>query len=667
VAALLLASSVLTPALAVSPVLAEPGTRQVTSAGSAQLVSRPDGPEGGVSDPEFAQGPDDAREGGEGSEVQFRQGAGPSTGLAAAGPQVASAQLVAKAAARVNKSFDGLNFREQRLANGGNQFSVEPPDQGLCVGNGVVIETINDVIRVFDTSGNPLSGVTDLNSFYGYPAQIVRATPGHPQVQGPFVTDPSCWFDAPTQRWFHVVLTLEVFPDTGDFTGVNHLDLAVSRTGNPFDGFNIYRLDVTDDGTNTTPNHACPPRGRPVAAGHHEPTHPNACIGDFPHLGADKHGFFLTSNEYCLFCPGIGFHAAQVYAFDKRALARGDSTVFVFQIDTLGQQAGKPGFTLWPATSPGDADFEPSHAGTEYFTSSNAAEEVSGVPNSQGTNKSNQIVVWALTNTVSLKTSTPAIRLLNTTVQVDQYAVPGLSTQKAGNFPLGQCINDTTTPTIFGIGCWTAIFTPAGEPAHNEVEGTLDSSDSRVLSTTFVRGHLWGTLDTSVNVGGKTQAGVLWYIIIPHLSSGVTATLVRQGHIALANNNAIYGTVAATPTGRALVGFTLVGADHYPSSAYVSLNGPAGPADINVIAEGQGPQDGFTEYKATTQDPPRPRWGDYGASVATGDNTIWVAAEYIAQTCTLAQYMTTPFGSCGGTRATLGNWATRITSIDVSP
>jgi len=27
--------------------------------------------------------------------------------------------------------FDGLNFHDQRFANGGNQFSVEPPDQNL--------------------------------------------------------------------------------------------------------------------------------------------------------------------------------------------------------------------------------------------------------------------------------------------------------------------------------------------------------------------------------------------------------------------------------------------------------------------------------------------------------------------------------------------------------
>src|ERR1700756_1313908 len=33
----------------------------------------------------------------------------------------------------VLSSFDGLNHRQNRLANGGRQFSLEPPDQGLCV------------------------------------------------------------------------------------------------------------------------------------------------------------------------------------------------------------------------------------------------------------------------------------------------------------------------------------------------------------------------------------------------------------------------------------------------------------------------------------------------------------------------------------------------------
>jgi hypothetical protein len=111
-------------------------------------------------------------------------------------------------ATKLANSFDGINHRQHRLANGGNQFSVEPPDQGLCVGNGFVVAAVNDALRVYDKTGKPLTAVQDLNSFYGYPAMIDRKT----GTVGPFVTDPSCLFDAATQRWFMTVLTLDVNP-----------------------------------------------------------------------------------------------------------------------------------------------------------------------------------------------------------------------------------------------------------------------------------------------------------------------------------------------------------------------------------------------------------------------------------------------------------------------
>ena len=82
------------------------------------------------------------------------------------------------------------DFRDQRRANLGNQFSVEPPDQALCVGGNYVVESVNTVMRVFDkTTGAALTGVQDLNSFYGYPAQFDRTT----GAQGPFITDPICY------------------------------------------------------------------------------------------------------------------------------------------------------------------------------------------------------------------------------------------------------------------------------------------------------------------------------------------------------------------------------------------------------------------------------------------------------------------------------------------
>ena len=125
----------------------------------------------------------------------------------------------AKSNPAFNFGFEGLNHYQQRYSRGGNQFSVEPPDQGMCAGNGYVVETVNDVFNVFsqatgasllpdNTATNIVAGfprnvnhAVDLNSFYGYPPAINRTT----GVRGEFVTDPSCIYDAATQRFFVVV------------------------------------------------------------------------------------------------------------------------------------------------------------------------------------------------------------------------------------------------------------------------------------------------------------------------------------------------------------------------------------------------------------------------------------------------------------------------------
>ena len=104
----------------------------------------------------------------------------------------------------VLSTFDGLNHRNQRLANGGNQFSLEPPDQGLCVGNGLVMEIINDVLKIYSPSGATVKATEDLNTFFGLPAAINRST----GVAGPFLSDPKCYYDTDTHRWFLSILDL---------------------------------------------------------------------------------------------------------------------------------------------------------------------------------------------------------------------------------------------------------------------------------------------------------------------------------------------------------------------------------------------------------------------------------------------------------------------------
>jgi hypothetical protein len=524
---------------------------------------------------------------------------------------------------QVLRSYDGINHRDQRTAGGGNQFSLEPPDQALCVGNGKVVEAVNDAIRVRNPDGSSATGVVSLNAFYGYPPAINRTT----GVFGPEITDPVCLFDPTTHSFFLVVLTLESTED-GELTGVNHLDIAVAS--DPTGTWNIYTLDATDDGTNGSPVHPhCP------------------CIGDYPHIGVDANGFFLTTNEYSFFGPE--FNSAQIYVFSKRSLARGDAQVLVTQFDTTGADRGLNGFTIWPAQSPSTDQYAGDSHGTEYFLSSNAAEEATGTT----VDRSNSVVAWAMTNTRSVDSSSPSLTLSNTRVGVTTYAVPPKANQKPGSVPLAECLNDDPCAT-FLLG--------APDAAKPEAESTLDSNDTRMQQTTYANGRLYGALDTAVTVGGATKAGIGWYIVKPEVRRDqIQVRLDAQGQLGLAGNNLTYPAIGVTSSGKGVMAFTLAGDGFFPTAAFSAFDGRTGAGAIFVAAAGVGPQDGFSGYKAFNN-PPRPRWGDYGATAVDG-GTIWIASEYIGQTCTLAQYVTTPFGSCGGTRTALANWGTRISQI----
>jgi hypothetical protein len=138
--------------------------------------------------------------------------------------------------------------------------------------------------------------------------------------------------------------------------------------------------------------------------------------------------------------------------------------------------------------------------------------------------------------------------------------------------------------------------------------------------------------------------------------------VTNQGYIGVAGQNVIYPAVAALANGTGAMTYTLAGTNYFPSQGY-SLVGPNGVTGaVHVAAAGAGPQDGFSEYTGAggPGTPVRPRWGDYGAAVPVG-NTIWLASEYIGQSCSFAAYQHDP--TCGNTRAPLINWGTRISAV----
>jgi len=500
-----------------------------------------------------------------------------------------------------------------------------------------VIESVNSALRVDSTAGNLLTGAIDLNTFYGLPAAIQRH-PGLPNTFGPEINDPSCYFDPDTQRWFHVALIFEVNPANAALTGVNRFDIAVSQTPNPLGTWTLYRVPVQNDGTQGTPDHGCIAR----VSGHnvHGP-----CFGDQPRLGADANAFFVTTNEFNFFAPG--FRGTQVYAFSKRALAASTPTVTAVLFDTADPSVSPViGFSIFPATSPAGI-YDTGDGGTEYFLSSDAVLSI--------TQTSDHVRLWAVSNTQAINSMPSALALSVRAVETLTYSRPSRSHQKAGDMPLRNCLADTLMQTPTGFGCWR-LQGIGGGPFLNLPEALVDSDDSRMERVTFANGKLWGALTTAVLVNGETHAGIAYFVLNPH-----SGNIFQQGIIAVSGNNVIYPALAVAPSGRGVMAFTLVGPDHFPSAGYVGLDAKIGAGDLHIAAEGVGPTDGFTEYTRVFGS--RPRWGDYGAAAVDG-NSIWIASEYIAQTCTLAQYEMTPFGQCGGTRTIGLNWATRISEIN---
>jgi hypothetical protein len=497
--------------------------------------------------------------------------------------------------------FDGLNNIDQRTANNGNQFSLEPPDQGLCAGKGFVVEAVNDVIKVYDNVGNPLTGAEDLNSFFGLAAQYDRTN----GIFGPFLSDPKCMYDQQSQRWFVSILEEDNGNNVGA-TGRNYNLLAVSQSSDPTSAFTIFQYDVTDDGLNGTPAHAgCP------------------CFGDQPLLGADKYGVYQSTNEF-----GASFNGAQIYAISKAKIVAAANSLtptlpVVVQIDAGAalNPFGGISYTLQPARSASPYSYEDSANGVEYFLSAlqfgNPGYEV----------YDNRIAVWGLTNTKTLNNNFPILNLIFNVIHSETYGQPDPATQKAGPIPLGDSLGDSLE--------------------------LIDTNDDRMNQVIYSNGVLYGGVNSKLKVGGADQTGVAWFAVTPSFSGpNLNATIANQGYIAVKNNNVIFPSVGVDPDGDGAVVFTLTGTDYFPSVAYSPISDLTVSQLVHIAGAGQGPEDGFSGY-------PQyggagiARWGDYSAATWDGER-MWFAAEYIPQNCTVNAL------PC---RETLFNWGTFVGSI----
>jgi hypothetical protein len=502
-------------------------------------------------------------------------------------------------------SFSGVTFHDQRNADGGNQLSTEPPDQGLCVGNGVLIEAVNDVFATYNAAtGDRIStSFESLNEFFFGQHQIDRTV--NPPIIGTFISDPRCIYDVGSGRFFLSVLAVGRDPSTGAHQAPGLFLIATSKTGTPTNDPSDWRItsvDVTNDGRSG------------------EPTHPGCpCFGDQPLLGTDANGVYITTNEFPINLATPGFNGAQIYAFQKSALVAGTTPkmqrIEGAPIASTGYD-GVP-YSLQPTTSPSAGDYVTADNGTEYLV---GALDFAKKP----FELDNRIAVWALTNTASLNT-TPAIHVDDAVISSQVYGLPPTIAQPNGPTPVGDSFHDP--------------------------ENSIDGGDDRMQVAVYAHGRLWAAGDTIVETPtGPAQVGVTYYMVSPAVDSSgaVTASMVKQGYVSVNGDSVTRPSLGVTSSGKVALGVSLIGPDYFPSVAYTTFDDSVGsaPTTLHVAAAGQVPADGLSGYAARGGNGVE-RWGDYGFAAVDG-NSVWVANEWIPG---LAQ------------PPDVANWGTRVSKI----
>jgi hypothetical protein len=461
--------------------------------------------------------------------------------------------------------FDGLTHAQQKLANNGNQYSVEPPSPSIAVGNGYVLQGVNNAVQVYNAAGAPLlNRALSSNEVFGLAPAINYSTGS----AGPFPTDMRVYFDGGMGRW----LILQRAQDSdagGNPLASSHLYIAVSLTADPTGTYANYVMDTTDQFNFA----GCP------------------CFPDYLQIGSDQYGFYIAANEYNAYYPF--FVDAIILAISKSDLASGALAPTAVQF-TLPFATGYE-FAIQPANTPPGASNFVASGGAEFFVSSQGRFSIDS-----------SLAVWAMTNTSTLLTRSPALQLMMINTATMTYSYPDVANQKPGTLTYGATLN------------------PPGQLAF------LDGGDDRVLSVCYAGGRLYVTLAAAVyDSTSHLRVGGAYFILSPTIrGGGLNAPVLRQGTLVLNGNHLLRPAVAVNAQGNGAIIFTVVGADYYPSVGFVPISVTSTSPTIQIVAAGIGPEDGFSGY-VTPGQVGLARWGDYSSAVVASDGSIWMTAEYI--------------------------------------
>ena len=562
------------------------------------------------------------------------------------------------------------------------QQDIEPADQGLCAGNGYVVEDNNiGEILVFNQALQRTSSVIPLDTVMGL-TQKGWSSGG----------DISCLYDqANGGHWFFTeIVSASPESNGGPFAGcfspaavanTCYEGIAVTTGSSPFGPYNVYFLNA-----NYKPS---------------EPGYPYL-LNDFAKISTTRDAFLLFYDEFPLnsSVPGFGgggFNGAQEFAFNKNALEQGldvtkpngkPNPAFTVAIENMGllptpdgtcssdDTYHEGGITCWfaviPAQPPDPSQYDNSHGGSGFMLGTLDYYNLGG----------NRLAVWDWTGLSKLNSSNCYScagihfggRLFS---NVSSYYNPQtafggfVAPQKVGPIPLGD-------------ECGTAGLSTVAVCPENGIETNGDF----MTQVSQAQGQLWGATSTELTQTysnpsdlEETHAGaVYWVVGTGTFDRSGKFTLTNQGYVSPEHEDLEFPAMAAEGTsssdggdGRAIMDFTLsgnggpLGADNggfYPSTAYGRLtstsDGLSGSV-VNIADLGQSPDDGFTEY-AGYPGPTAPRWGDYSNAIflpGSGDR-VYFATNYIQSPNCTGDAFTLTVATCGGTRDGFANWGTSV-------
>jgi subtilisin-like proprotein convertase family protein len=179
--------------------------------------------------------------------------------------------------------FVGLTSDDNAAAFGSR---VMPPDTDGDVGPNHYVQMINNLFRVFDKAGNPLTAKLTIGSLFATVSGACAA-----RNDG----DPVVLYDPLADRWLLSQFCTVANP-------FNHQLIAISKTGDPAGAYYLYDFVM-----------------------------PNNKFNDYPKLGVWSDGYYMTDNQFNQ--AGTAFLGAGAFAFDRAKMLAGDPTAGYIYFD----------------------------------------------------------------------------------------------------------------------------------------------------------------------------------------------------------------------------------------------------------------------------------------------------------------------------------------------